>query len=96
MKQLSPRQKAKKNGDRTYRTKSCKYGHNAERLTATGTCLECAVLAIRSKRKYKPFDAPIEHTGCKWGKRKKKVDMNTESETFDSMVKRIYKEENKW
>ena len=116
-KPLSPRQQAKKDGDKNYYSTSCKHGHDSTRNTASGTCNECLRIhgrktaeRLRALRPPKPKKRKlakprVRKPRVKKPKAKPKLRIYKEpritveeqkAETFDEMVARIYKEDQRW
>lgn len=96
---MRARAKARANGDRTYVSDSpCYKGHTAWRLVTNAVCSECARERAAKYRLAKGIKPHVKKANAKPRKKLeiKETAMNTEDETFNAMVKRLEKENNKW
>jgi len=100
MNKTTARARAITNGDKYYVSETpCKNGHKATRLVMNSTCRVCARETARKYRLakgIKPRKLKVRSKGAIQITVKQEVVMNTEEETFNEMVKRIYKEEQRW
>ena len=97
---LTPRSQAIKDGAATYVSTPCKHGHNSPRWTGSATCIECAnkiAARVTQRNKQNRANRPkrVKHI-IKDYTPASITRQDRESEDFDAMVKRLYKEDHRW